>query len=139
MKEQKRLRTLRLLSYGLAILMIVFVLNYDYFVTSASKNQSASWCGVIVEEKGQSEGRKLFRALCASCHKLDKKFIGSALSGISERYSEDYLVQFITNEQALLDSQNKDAIAINIEYLSKMDHNFKLTKEQVIEILNYLD
>jgi cytochrome c2 len=32
-----------------------------------------------MDEARQKEGRKLFRSLCASCHKLDKKLVGPAL------------------------------------------------------------
>ena len=38
-----------------------------------------------VDEARQKEGKKLFKSLCASCHKLDKKLIGPALGAVEER------------------------------------------------------
>ena len=35
-----------------------------------------------VDEARQKEGRNLYKSLCASCHKLDKKLVGPALGNI---------------------------------------------------------
>ena len=32
-----------------------------------------------IDEARQKEGKKLFKSLCASCHKLDKKLVGPKL------------------------------------------------------------
>ena len=45
----------------------------------------------------QKEGRKLFRSLCASCHKLDKKLVGPALGGVEERRENSWLKSWIKN------------------------------------------
>jgi cytochrome c2 len=39
------------------------------------------YCGNKLNEN-EKEGKNLFKALCASCHKLDKKLIGPALGAI---------------------------------------------------------
>ena len=57
-------------------------------------------------------GKKLFKANCASCHKLDKKLVGPALGGVTERRSEAWLLAWIRNNAALRASGDADAIAI---------------------------
>ena len=50
-----------------------------------------------MDEARQKEGRKLFRSLCASCHKLDKKLVGPALGAVEERRENDWLKAWIKN------------------------------------------
>ena len=42
-------------------------------------------------------GKKLFKANCASCHKLDKKLVGPALAGVTDRHSEAWLLSWVRN------------------------------------------
>ena len=61
-------------------------------------------------------GKKLFNANCAACHKLDKKLIGPPLKGISEKKEREWLHSWIKDNNALRASGDKDAIAIFKEY-----------------------
>jgi len=54
-------------------------------------------------------GKKLFKQNCASCHKLDKKLVGPALAGVSQRRSETWLIQWIRDNAALRASGDADA------------------------------
>ena len=51
-----------------------------------------------VDAARQKEGRTLFRSLCASCHKLDKKYTGPALGGVEERRENDWLKAWIKKD-----------------------------------------
>ena len=55
-----------------------------------------------IDEARQKEGKKLFKSLCASCHKLDKKLVGPALAGIEERRTNEWLKAWIKDNAALL-------------------------------------
>lgn len=91
-----------------------------------------------VDEARQKEGRKIFRSLCASCHKLDKKFIGPALGGIEERRENDWLKKWIRNNAELRASGDRDAIAIYEEYNgSPMTAFPQLSDQQIDDILYY--
>ena len=61
-----------------------------------------------VDEARQKEGRKLFKSLCASCHKLDKKLIGPALGGVEERRENEWLLAWIKNNAELRASGDRD-------------------------------
>lgn len=91
-----------------------------------------------VDETRQKEGRKLFKSLCASCHKLDKKLIGPLLGGIEERRENDWLKAWIKNNAALRATGDKDANAIYDEYKgSNMTAFPQLSDQQIDDILYY--
>ena len=93
-----------------------------------------------VDVARQKEGRKLYNNLCASCHKLDRKLIGPALAGVTERRENDWLKAWIKNNAALRASGEGDAIAIFNEYNGSVMSAFpQLSDSQIDDILYYTD
>ncbi|AZJ34777.1 c-type cytochrome [Tenacibaculum singaporense] len=91
-----------------------------------------------IDEARQKEGKKLFKSLCASCHKLDKKLVGPALAGIEEKRTNEWLKAWIKNNAELRASGDKDAIAIFEEYNgSNMTAFPQLTDQNIDDILYY--
>ncbi len=91
-----------------------------------------------IDEARQKEGRKIFKSLCASCHKLDKKLIGPALGGVEARREHDWLNSWIKNNAEFRASGDKDAIAIFEEYNGSVMSAFpQLTDQQIDDILYY--
>ncbi len=85
-------------------------------------------------------GKKLFKQNCASCHKLDKKLIGPELGGISQRRSEEWLIQWIKDNAALRASGDADAIALFDEYSGSVMNAFPaLSDDDIRSILAYTD
>ena len=58
------------------------------------------------------EGRALFKAKCTSCHALDAKMIGPALTGVSDRHPESFLLKWIPNSAALIASGDPAAVKL---------------------------
>jgi mono/diheme cytochrome c family protein len=91
-----------------------------------------------VDEVRQKEGRKLFKSLCASCHKLDRKLVGPALGKVEERRENDWLKAWIKNNAELRASGDRDAIAIFEEYNGSSMNAFpQLSDQQIDDILYY--
>ncbi len=91
-----------------------------------------------VDAAQQKEGRQLFKTLCASCHKLDKKLVGPALGNVSDRRSSDWLKSWIKDNAALRASGDADAIAIFDEYKgSPMTAFPQLTDKNIEDIIYY--
>ncbi|MEJ5090082.1 c-type cytochrome [Sphingobacterium faecium] len=85
------------------------------------------------------EGEKIFKAKCTSCHKVDRKVVGPALKGITETKSEEWLIKWIKNSQALIASGDKDAIAIFEEYNKSVMTSFTdLSDDQIRSVLAYI-
>ena len=91
-----------------------------------------------VDEARQKEGRKIYKSLCASCHKLDKKLIGPALGGVEQRRENDWLKAWIKNNAEFRATGDADAIAIFEEYNGSVMSAFpQLTDQQIDDILYY--
>jgi mono/diheme cytochrome c family protein len=91
-----------------------------------------------VDATRQSEGRKLFKSLCSTCHKLDKKYVGPMLGGVEERRENSWLIAWIKNNAALRASGDRDAIAIYEEYNGSVMSSFQqLSDAQINDILYY--
>ncbi|MDG1422441.1 MAG: c-type cytochrome, partial [Flavobacteriaceae bacterium] len=94
----------------------------------------------VVDAARQKEGRKLYNNLCASCHKLDRKLIGPALAGVTERRENEWLKAWIKNNAALRASGDRDAIAIFNEYNGSVMSAFpQLSDTQIDDILYYTE
>ena len=91
-----------------------------------------------VDAARQSEGRKLYKSLCASCHKLDRKLVGPALGNVEERRENEWLLAWIKNNAELRASGDRDAIAIYEEYNGAAMSAFpQLSDAQINDILYY--
>lgn len=90
-----------------------------------------------VDEVQQKEGKKLFKSLCASCHKLDKKLIGPALSSIEERRENTWLKSWIKDNAALRASGDNDAIAIFEEYKGANMTAFPMLSDKNVDAILY--
>lgn len=107
--------------------LLVFLLSFSLQAQDAS-----------VDEARQKEGKKLFKSLCASCHKLDKKLIGPALGKVEERREFEWLKAWIKDNAALRATGDADAIAIFDEYKgSNMTAFPQLTDQNIKDILYY--
>jgi len=121
----KRLTTVFLKSFTF---LLLFSLSFSAMAQDA------------VDVARQKEGRKLYNNLCASCHKLDRKLIGPALAGVTERRENDWLKAWIKNNAALRASGDRDAIAIFNEYNGSVMSAFpQLSDAQIDDILYYTE
>ena len=80
-------------------------------------------------------GKELFTAKCAACHKVDVRFIGPALAGITERRTPEWIMNMIINPEKMV---VEDPIAKQLlaEYLSPMA-NQDITEEEARLMLEY--
>jgi len=86
------------------------------------------------------EGKKLYEANnCGSCHALDRKVVGPALRGVTDRRSEEWLIKWIRNNEAFRKSGDADANALFKEYGgAAMNIYENLSPNQVKHILEYI-
>lgn len=86
------------------------------------------------------EGMALFKANCASCHEIDKKVIGPALSGVWDRWeSEAKLESWVHNPSKFLESGDPYAQVLKSNDITSVMTAFpQLTPEQINSILMYI-
>jgi len=82
------------------------------------------------------DGEKLFEKSCTACHRIEKRRVGPALSGVTARRSPEWIMNMILNPSEMLE---KDAIAKELlaEYATQMA-NMNITQDQARAILEYL-
>ncbi len=92
------------------------------------------------QEVDVANGKKLFNANCAACHKLEGKLIGPPLKGVTEKREMDWLLAWIKDNGALRASGDKDAIAIYEEYNKlPMVAYPQFSDQDIKNILAYID
>ena len=90
------------------------------------------------QEGDYANGKKLYNANCAACHKLDKKLIGPALGGVTERRDLEWLQAWIKDNAALRASGDQDAIDIFNEYNGMVMTAYpQLSEQDINDILVY--
>jgi len=87
-----------------------------------------------------SAGEALFKANCKSCHKLDAKLVGPALTGVTERApSVQWIIKWVHNPAKLIASGDEYANKIYNEYnKSQMTAFTTLKDEQILSIIAYI-
>ena len=93
-----------------------------------------------VSAQNIEEGEKLYKANCTACHQIDNKLIGPALRGVSDKYSEEWLIKWIKNSAEMIAAGDPDAIAIWEEYnKSPMTAFPYFSDDDVKNILAYIE
>ncbi len=95
---------------------------------------------VASSDEAIAAGKTVFNANCKQCHKLDQKYTGPALRGVTDRQSVDKAKLFIKNSQAVIASGDAYANALYKEYnnLAMPSHEF-LTDDDLNGLLAYIE
>ena len=80
-------------------------------------------------------GQIVFEAKCTACHKLEKRHIGPALKGVTERRTPEWIMNMILDPETMV-KENKLAKELLMEYISPMA-NQSLTEDEARSILEY--
>ena len=92
------------------------------------------------DDPAVAAGKSLFNANCAACHKLNKKAVGPALRGVSQKYDREWLYAWIKNSSAMIKSGDAQAVAIWEEYNKSVMTAFpQLSNEDIDNIIAYTD
>ena len=112
---------------------IFFAASYNPII-SAQEITSADNAAAV------QAGKKLFNANCAACHKLNKRAVGPALRGVSEKYDREWLYSWIKNSTAMVKSGDPQAVAVYEEYNGSVMTSFpQLSNSDIDNILAYTD
>lgn len=82
------------------------------------------------------KGAEIFKTNCTACHKEDKRFIGPAISGVTERRSPEWIMNMILNPQLMV-KENQLAKDLLVEFNGAAMANQNLTEEQARSIYEY--
>ncbi len=83
-----------------------------------------------------ARGADLFKNMCSACHKMDKKFVGPAVAGVTERRTHEWIMNMILNPEQMI---KEDPIAKKLLIESNMAvmANQNLKEDEARAILEY--
>ena len=84
-------------------------------------------------------GEKLWKSNCTQCHAIGKQVIGPDLKNIQERQPTEWLVAWIKNSQALIQSGDDYANQIFEEYNKTAMPAYPFSDDEVGALLAYID
>lgn len=89
-----------------------------------------------IDQAMATKGEELFKNMCSACHKMDKKFVGPALAGVTERRAPEWIMNMILNPETMI---KEDPIAKKLLVESNMAvmANQNLSEEETRAILEY--
>ena len=80
-------------------------------------------------------GEKLFKEKCSACHKIEERYIGPALAGVTERRQPEWILNMILNPEVMI-KQDPTAKELFATFLAPMA-NQHLTRDEAELILTY--
>ena len=94
----------------------------------------------ISQEVDIQAGKNLFNANCAACHQLNRKAVGPALRGVSDKYDKEWLYKWIKNGTQMIKDGDPQAVAIWEEYNRAVMTNYpQFSNQDIDNILAYTD
>lgn len=83
-----------------------------------------------------ARGAELFKNMCSACHKMEKKFVGPAVAGVTERRTHEWIMNMILNPEQMI---KEDPIAKKLLIESNMAvmANQNLEEDEARAILEY--
>ena len=71
--------------------------------------------GATIDEKLVQAGTKVFAVKCSACHKLTgEKLVGPGWKGVTERFKPEWIMNFVTNTDAMLNKDPKAQAQLEI-------------------------
>ena len=81
------------------------------------------------------EGEALFKTRCSACHKIDERYIGPALAGVTKRRQPEWILNMILKPEVML-KQDPVAAELLATYLAPMA-NQNMTQREAESIMIY--
>ena len=114
----------------LLTLVVPFALLVAGFQSSAE---------IPTDDASLESGKDLFKTNCNACHKIDKDAVGPALKGVTERQSEQWLMDWIANPAKVIKSGDEHAVAMFEEFGSEMTAFPTLSVDDKLDLLAYIE
>lgn len=82
-----------------------------------------------------------FKSLCATCHTTDyKRVVGPGLAGMSDRHSNEWLMDWIRDSQKMVASGDADAVKLYKDYMEVGMPAFpQLSDQDIQDLISYID
>lgn len=89
-----------------------------------------------VDQKLAEHGEELFAGKCSACHKMDERYVGPPLGGVTTRRTPTYVMNMMLNPEEMY-TRHPVARGLLAQYMTQMP-NLQLSREEARAILEYL-
>ncbi|HLN52976.1 MAG TPA: cytochrome c3 family protein [Lentimicrobium sp.] len=96
---------------------------------------------LVPDQSMAQEGKDLFQKNCTVCHTIGQgKLVGPDLQGVTKRREHAWLLKFIKNSQAVIQSGDPVAVQLFQEHSKAIMPSFtQFSDEEITSILDYID
>jgi cytochrome c len=93
-----------------------------------------------IDKSMAAEGEKIFESKCASCHKLDERYVGPAQRNVLQRITPEFFMNMVLNPEENLE-KHPHTKQMLVQYMQKMtNQNINLTDaRKLLEYFRVLD
>jgi mono/diheme cytochrome c family protein len=88
-----------------------------------------------IDKTMAEEGEKIFESKCASCHKLDERYVGPAQRNVLQRVTPEFFMNMVLNPEENLE-KNSHAKEMLATYMQKMT-NQNINLQDARKLLEY--
>lgn len=110
-------------------------INTSEFSDSKGVGPISSVALTEVDAAKAKSGEEVFQNMCTACHKMDKRYVGPAIAGLTKRRTPEWIMNMILNPENMV-ANDPVAKTLLEEYVSPMA-NQNLTEEQARAVLEY--
>jgi len=93
--------------------------------------------GATLDAAKATEGEKVFGVKCSSCHKVtEEKLVGPGWKGVTQKYTPEWIMNFITNTDEMLNKDPKAQAQLEICLVRMPNQN--LTDDDARNLLEFM-
>jgi mono/diheme cytochrome c family protein len=107
-------------------------------LTACSSNTSVKNDDIPIDSASIARGQNIFDKNCIACHSMEHDGIGPPLGGITREVSHDWLIDFIKDPKAAIESGDERAKALFATYKSVMPSFDHYSEDELEGIIAYL-
>jgi cytochrome c len=82
-----------------------------------------------------NNGSKIFTAKCSACHKIDERYVGPAMRGVTKKRTPEWIMNMIMNPEQMI-KENEAAKKLFAEYMTPMA-NQNIPQDEARALLEY--
>ncbi|MDT8347179.1 MAG: cytochrome c [Flavobacteriaceae bacterium] len=83
-----------------------------------------------------NEGQSIFSTQCIACHKMEQRFIGPKLAGVTQRRAPEWIMNMILNPETMI-ANDPIAQKMLVEYNNAQMLNLGLSETEARSVLEY--
>ncbi|MBL7976524.1 MAG: cytochrome c [Candidatus Kapabacteria bacterium] len=92
--------------------------------------------GASIDASMVKGGTEIFETKCSACHKLDERYVGPSLRGVTQRRTPEYIMNMILDTETMI--ENDDTVKCLLQtFLMKMP-NQSVDEKDARNVLEYL-